>query len=230
MLHLEKTITRLGGFTLKADLSLARGRRLAILGASGSGKSTLLNLIAGFVLPDAGNIMIAGKNRSRARVADRPLSILFQDGNLFPHLNVFDNVALGLGSDLRLDADQKSRVGESLAQVGMGGMERRMPAALSGGQQSRVALARMLLRDRPLALMDEPFSALDPGLRRDMLALVAMLCDQTGLTLVMVTHDLRDVQGLCTDLCLMEGGKILMQGPTSTLLSDPPPPLQPWLT
>ncbi|RMA43468.1 thiamine ABC transporter ATP-binding protein [Rhodophyticola porphyridii] len=229
MLRLEHTVTKLDGFTLRADLTLEPGRRLAVLGASGSGKSTLLNLIAGFVLPDEGKVIIGGLDRSRASVADRPLSILFQDSNLFPHLSVFDNVALGLRSDLRLDGDQRARVSDSLAQVGMDGMESRLPGSLSGGQQSRVALARMLLRDQPLALMDEPFSALDPGLRREMLDLVAALCDRTKLTLAMVTHDLRDVSGLCTDLCLLESGRIVLQGPLDDILADPPALIRPWL-
>lgn len=229
MLELKDLTVQAGDFTLSAELILAAGQRLAVIGASGSGKSTLLNAIAGFLLPDSGQVIIDGVDRSRAKVADRPLSILFQDGNLFPHLSVFDNVALGLRSNLQLTGAERARVEKNLIQTGMGGMGARMPASLSGGQQSRVALARMLVRDTPLALMDEPFSALDPGLRREMLDLVTQLCDETGLTLVLVTHDLREAAALCTDLCLLEDGRITTQGPIKTLLADPPAALTPWL-
>lgn len=229
MLTLDDLRLTQDGFTLALSGEVAAGARLALLGPSGSGKSTLLSVIAGFAWPDAGRILWEGRDITRAAVADRPVSILFQDGNLFPHLCVFDNVALGLRPDLRLSEAQRKQVGESLEQVGLAGYGARRPGALSGGQQARVALARMLLRDRPLALLDEPFAALDPGLKAEMLTLVRDLCAARRLTLVMACHDLRDAERLCDRLWLLEDGRKVLDLPTADLRDDPPEILAPWL-
>jgi thiamine transport system ATP-binding protein len=229
MLRLEALRLAFEGFTLRADLSVAKGAKLAILGPSGGGKTTLLSAIAGFLRPDSGLVWIGGQDVTNWPVQDRPLSILFQEGNLFPHLSVFDNVALGIKPGLRLTEDDRVAVTGALDKVGLSGMGARKPGDLSGGQRSRVALARMLLRRKPLALLDEPFAALDPGLRREMLTLVGDLCAAEGLTLVMVSHDLRDAERLCTDLCLLEDGAVTLNGPLQPMLSDPPDALKPWL-
>jgi len=229
MLRLEGISLGFDDFTLAVDLDVPKGGRLAVLGASGSGKTTLLSVIAGFLAPDRGRILMDGADVTGAPVPDRPLSILFQEGNLFPHLSALDNVALGLRPDLRLDEETRSRVEEALVQVGLAGVSSRRPGGLSGGQRSRVALARMLLRNKPLALLDEPFAALDPGLRAEMMALVADLCEVTGLTLVMVSHDLRDAERLCDALILMRDGHIVTRGAVTELTQNPPDTLKPWL-
>jgi thiamine transport system ATP-binding protein len=229
MLHLDDLSLTQDGFTLSLSGRIAAGERVALLGPSGSGKSTLLSVIAGFDWPDRGRILWDGQDITRAPVAARPVSILFQDGNLFPHLSVVDNVALGLRPDLRLGADDRARVEASLAQVGLAGMGARRPATLSGGQQARVALARMLLRDRPLALLDEPFAALDPGLRTEMLALMREIATARGLTLVMACHDLRDAERLCDRLWLLEGGQKVLDVPLAGLRDDPPAVVRAWL-
>jgi thiamine transport system ATP-binding protein len=229
MLSLDELRFMQEGFTLSLSGEIATGSRVALLGASGSGKSTLLSLIAGFEWPDRGRIQWAGQDITKAPVAARPVSILFQDGNLFPHLSVFDNVALGLRPDLRLAAEDRDRVTESLAQVGLTDHAGKRPAALSGGQQARVALARMLLRDRPLALLDEPFAALDPGLKTEMLALVQELCAARGLTLLMACHDLRDAERLCDRLWLLEDGAKVLDVGLADLRDDPPEVLRPWM-
>lgn len=229
MLRLETVTLGFEGFTLTADLSVPKGARLAILGPSGGGKTTLLSAIAGFLRPDTGRVLMDGRDVTNWRVQDRPLSILFQEGNLFPHLTAFDNVALGVKPSLKLDEEDRADVTRALDQVGLGERGDRKPGDLSGGQRSRVALARMLLRRKPLALLDEPFAALDPGLKREMLALVGDLCAAEDLTLVMVSHDLRDAERLCTDLCLLEDGSIKLSGPLQPMLADPPAPLTPWL-
>ncbi|PIV73956.1 MAG: thiamine ABC transporter ATP-binding protein [Rhodobacteraceae bacterium CG17_big_fil_post_rev_8_21_14_2_50_65_11] len=229
MLRLEDLRLTLGGFTLRADLSVALAKRLAVLGPSGGGKTTLLNVISGFLRPDAGRVIIDGQDVTDWPVPNRPLSFLFQEGNLFPHLTAFDNVALGIAPSLRLRAAEREAVVQALSQVGLSGFGDRRPGDLSGGQRSRVAIARMLLRRKPLALLDEPFAALDPGLRREMLALLGDLCNAEGLTLVMVSHDLRDAERLCTDLCLLEDGAIALHGPLAPMLADPPASLTPWL-
>ena len=229
MLQLDDLAFSQDGFTLALSASVDAGARVAVLGPSGSGKSTLLSLIAGFARPDRGRILWQGRDITDAPVAARPISILFQDGNLFPHLTVFDNVALGLRPDLRLSQDERDRVTDSLEQVGLEGFAKRRPATLSGGQQARVGLARMLLRDRPLALLDEPFAALDPGLRAEMLALVRALSEARGLSLIMACHDLRDAERLCDRLWLLEEGKLVLDAPTVGLRDAPDPALRPWL-
>lgn len=229
MLQLDDVALTQDGFVLSLSAGVAAGERVAVLGPSGSGKSTLLSLIAGFVRPDLGRILWDGTDITEAVVAARPISILFQDGNLFPHLCVFDNVSLGLRPDLRLSPDQRDRVAQSLTDVGLGDMGDRRPATLSGGQQARVGLARMLLRDRPLALLDEPFAALDPGLRAEMLALLKSLSERRGLTLLMACHDLRDAERLCDRLWLLEDGKLVLDTPMLGLRDAPDPVLQPWL-
>lgn len=229
MLLLEDVSVRQGTFTLSVNLSLPKGARVALMGASGSGKSTLLSVLSGFLWPDEGRITMAGEDATRAPVADRPISILFQDGNLFPHLSAFDNIALGVSPRLKLSPEDRARVEEALGKVELVGMGDRKPAELSGGQQSRVALARMLLRDKPVALLDEPFSALDPGLRREMLNLVRTLCDETGQTLIMATHDLRDAERLCDRVLLLEDGKVALDEALAEAVASTAAPLRPWM-
>ena len=229
MIGLHGVRVKLDEFDLSLGLSVARGQRLAVIGASGAGKSSLLNVVAGFLAPDAGTVRIDGVDVTGSSVAARPVSLLFQDGNLFPHLSVADNVALGLRPDLRIGAEDRDAVEAALAQVGLAGFGRRRPAELSGGQQARVALARMLLRDKPVALMDEPFAALDPGLRAEMADLVAELCAARGTTLILVAHELRGLDRLATDICLMAGGRVVLTGGVAALRADPPEALHPWL-
>lgn len=229
MLHLEHVRLRQGDFTLSAHTTIPKGARVALMGASGSGKSTLLSMLSGFLWPDEGRISMAGKDVTQAPVADRPISILFQDGNLFPHLTVSDNIALGIAPNLRLTPEDRDRVRKALAKVDLDGMGARMPSELSGGQQSRVALARMLLRDKSVALLDEPFSALDPGLRSEMLGLVRTLCDETGQTLIMATHDLRDAERLCDRVLLLDGGKVALDAPLAEAITQNAKPLRPWM-
>lgn len=229
MLQLDDVALTQDGFSLSLSGTVEPGARVAVLGPSGSGKSTLLALIAGFERPDRGRILWNGADITGDSVARRPVSILFQDGNLFPHLNVFDNVALGLRPDLRLSPHQRDRVAQSLSDVGLGDFGDRRPATLSGGQQARVGLARMLLRDRPLALLDEPFAALDPGLRAEMLALLKSLSERRGLTLIMACHDLRDAERLCDRLWMLEEGKLVLDAPMAGLRDAPPCGLMPWL-
>ena len=162
-------------------------------------------------------------------VSARPISILFQDGNLFPHLTVFQNVALGLRPDLRVSALDREAIAEALAQVGLAGFGPRRPADLSGGQAARVALARMLLRAKPVALMDEPFAALDPSLRAEMAGLMAELCAAREITLVIVAHELRGLETLASDLCLLEAGRVVLTGTFAGLRGDPPDVLRPWM-
>ena len=227
MLRLEHLDLRQGDFRLRADLSVPTAARVAVIGPSGSGKSTLLMAVAGFLAPASGRILWDGRDLAGVAPGDRPLSILFQDQNLFPHLTLAQNLGLGLRADLRLDAGQRARVEDALERVGLTGMGARKPAQLSGGQAGRAALARALLRARPLLLLDEPFAALGPALKAEMLELVAELAG--AATVLMVTHDPADARRFADQTILVADGIVQPPRPTAELFADPPPALRAYL-
>ncbi|PCD78006.1 ATP-binding cassette domain-containing protein [Pseudothioclava arenosa] len=229
MLTLDNLRLEQGSFRLAADLSVATGARVAVIGPSGAGKSTLLAAITGFLAPASGRILWAGQDITRTEPGARPLSILFQDQNLFPHLSVTQNIGLGLDPRLRLSPADHARIEAALERTGLAGLGPRKPAELSGGQQSRVALARTLLRARPLLLLDEPFSALGPALKAEMLALTAELAAEQGTTLLMVTHDPEDAAALCPQTLLVAEGLAHPPQDTAALLANPPPSLRAYL-
>lgn len=229
MLQLDHLRVSSGGFRLEADLSVPKGARVAIIGPSGAGKSTLLNAIAGFVVPEQGRILWDGVEIDGLEPGERPVTILFQDQNLFPHLTVERNLALGLAPDGRLTDATRQRVAEALRRTGLEGLGARKPAELSGGQQGRAALARALLRARPLLLLDEPFAALGPALKAEMLALVAEVAGETGATVLMVTHDPQDARSFADLTILVADGVARPPEETAALFADPPPALAEYL-
>ena len=229
MLELSDIHVARGDFALAADLRIAPGARVAIIGPSGSGKSTLLSLIGGFLMPQRGQVSWQGTDLLPLSPGQRPVSFLFQDQNLFPHLSVAQNVGLGLRPDLRLGPDQQAQVQDALTQVGLRDMGPRKPENLSGGQQSRVALARVLLRARPILLLDEPFSALGPALKSEMLALLGRIADRTRATVLMVTHDPGDARAFADQTIVVDQGRAEAPQPTRTLLDNPPAALRAYL-
>ncbi|MES2542339.1 MAG: ATP-binding cassette domain-containing protein [Pseudomonadota bacterium] len=229
MLQLDHVTLAQGAFRLTADWSAKPGSRIAVMGPSGAGKSTLLSAIAGFLVPSTGRIRWQGKDLTDVPPGERPVTILFQDQNLFPHLTVAQNLGLGLRADLRLTPQDRTRVDEALARVGLQGMGPRRPAQLSGGQASRAALARALLRARPILLLDEPFAALGPALRAEMLKLVREVADETSALVLMVTHDPQDALALGGDLAFVSDGQVQSPVETRALLADPPPDVQAYL-
>lgn len=204
---------------MRFSLSMARGEQLAILGPSGAGKSTLLNLIAGFLTPASGEIVIDGQPHTRTPPARRPVSMLFQENNLFSHLTVRQNIGLGLSPSLKLDAGQQSALQAMACQMGIEPLLKRLPGELSGGQRQRAALARCLVRKQPVLLLDEPFSALDPALRQEMLQLVSDVCQQQQLTLLMVSHSIEDAARIAPRSIVVADGRIAWDGATEALLS-----------
>ena len=158
------------------------------------------------------------------------MSMLFQDGNLFPHLSVARNLSLALRPDGgRLDAAQLGALGRALARVGLEGMEDRRPGQLSGGQQARAALARVLLQDRPVMLLDEPFAALGPALKAEMLALVGEVAESLGALVLMVSHEPQDARVFAGHCVLVAEGRAEPPVETEALFADPPPALRAYL-
>jgi len=218
-----------GAFTLTADWSVAAGARVAVIGPSGAGKSTLLQAVAGFVPVTSGRISWGGSDLGPLDPGARPVSILFQDHNLFPHLDLAANLSLALSPSLRLVSGDADRVAAALARVGLQGRGPDRPAALSGGEQARAALARVLLRPRPVLLLDEPFAALGPGLRAEMLALVTEVAQETGATLLMVSHDPGDAKRLGGLCAFVAEGVATAPVPVAPLFADPPAALRAYL-
>lgn len=227
MLRFEDVRIEQGAFALSANVTLD-ARITALIGPSGAGKSTLLNAVAGFVAPSAGRILWAGADITATAPAQRPVAMLFQDNNLFPHLSVDQNIALALTHGTPTAA-QRARMAEALDSVGLAGFGARKPAALSGGQQSRAALARVLLQSRPLVLLDEPFAALGPALKQDMLDLVAGIARQHDLRVVMVSHDPADAVRIADQACVVADGTVSDPRPTRELLAAPPEALRRYL-
>lgn len=193
------------------EFSLNRGEICAILGFSGSGKSTLLSLLAGFLHPISGEAIYGGENFLAIQPYLRPLSILLQDNNLFPQLSVAENIGLGLDPALKLNTEQLRLIDDVAQKLGLGDFLTRFPDELSGGQQQRVAIARVLIRKRPILLLDEPFSALDPKLREEMLALLKSLTKERQMCVLMVTHSPEDAKKIADKFVLIKDGKSVLQ-------------------
>ena len=218
-----------GSFTLSADFKIEEGHKIALLGPSGGGKSTLLSAIAGFKSPDSGRILYNETDITNTPPAERPIALLFQDHNLFPHLSVEKNIALGLHPNLRLSDAEREIVQAALRRVGLNNQGSKMPSELSGGQQQRVALARCLLRDRPVLCLDEPFAALGPALKHEMLDLVAEIVDGAKTTLLMVTHQPEDALWITDQTVLVADGMAHPPKDTVELLDNPPEVLRAYL-
>ena len=181
------------------------GEIAAVMGSSGSGKSTLLDLIAGFLEPNSGSILLDGKHLEDLNVKARGVSILFQHHNLFEHLSVLKNIMLG-SKDV-----SPTQVAEMLKEVGLDGYENRRALELSGGQQQRVALARVLLRKEPILLLDEPFSGLDKKTRMEILALLRKITTEHNLHTIMVTHDPEDAENIADIRYMMQNHTLIKQ-------------------
>jgi len=193
---------------ISANLSLESDKIYAIIGPSGAGKSTFLNLISGFSEISSGSILWNEQEISDLPPSKRNISILFQDNNLFPHLSVWRNLALAVSHWPKISNDDEAKLHSVISEVGIRGLENRKPSQLSGGQQSRVALARVLLQKNKILLLDEPFAALGPSLRDQMLELIEKIARNRGLLVLMVTHDPADANKIASQTIVVKNNKV----------------------
>ncbi|HVW91893.1 MAG TPA: ATP-binding cassette domain-containing protein [Devosia sp.] len=194
------------------SMRAAPGEVTAVSGPSGAGKSTLLDLIAGFLVPENGGMALDGRDLLPLPPEARPVSILFQSGTLFEHLSAARNISLGLPAHTPR-GEAAARIAAALAEVGLPEIGRQRAGTLSGGQQQRVALARTLLRGRPVLLLDEPFSALDDETRANVRTLVGALTMRHGWTTILVSHHADDVAALAARRYRIEAGRLVEGGP-----------------
>jgi thiamine transport system ATP-binding protein len=223
MIKLENAGFRYEDMVMNFNLQVAKGELVGIIGPSGAGKSTLLSLIAGFDDPVSGRISIGGADMEGVAPDQRPVSMIFQDHNSFAHLDVWTNVALGISADLKLDTQQHERVDEALARVGLSDFKARKATELSGGERQRIAIARALVRDKPVLLLDEPFTALGPALRRDMLDLIREIQVERKLTILMVTHQPEDARYAASRIAFVQNGRIAHVLPTKQFFAASAP-------
>jgi spermidine/putrescine ABC transporter ATP-binding subunit len=198
-----------------------QGEFLTLLGPSGSGKTTLLMIVAGFVVPDRGRVMLDGQDLTRVPPYARGLGMVFQHYALFPHMSVFDNVAFALRMRRMPAADVRRAVGDALEMVHLEGLETRLPLQLSGGQQQRVSLARALVYRPRLLLMDEPLGALDKKLREMMQIELKHIQQQVGITVLSVTHDQEEALTLSDRVAVMNQGRLEQIGSADQLYEMP---------
>ena len=209
--------------TMQFDVAFAPAAITAVIGPSGSGKSTLLNLIAGFEAPQSGRVLITDMDVTALPPSARPVSMIFQENNLFAHLDVAANVGLGISPALRLMPADAERIATALGRTGLAGKEKRLPRELSGGERQRVALARALVRNRPVLLLDEPFASLGPALREEMLDLLLSVQAERQMTTLLVTHQPEDARRVADRIVFLEAGRIVAAGDKQSFFADDGP-------
>src|SRR3984885_7894827 len=222
-LQITSVTKRFGSVTAvdAVDLAVARGEFFSLLGPSGSGKTPLLRMIAGFEYPTSGDIFLEGNRITDEPPNKRPSNMVFQSYAIFPHLNVFDNIAYGLRKDRLPREELARRVDESLAMIKLEGFGYRRADELSGGQRQRVALARALVRRPTMLLLDEPLGALDKRLREAMQIELRALQRRVGITFIFVTHDQEEALSMSDRIAVMQKGRVLQVADPKTLYEAP---------
>ncbi len=205
----------------EVSLSIGKGEIFALLGSSGCGKSTLLRMLAGFEKPTSGRILLGGQDVAGLPPYERPINMMFQSYALFPHLDIWENVAFGLKREGLPRDEIKQRVGEMLDLVQLSTFAKRKPHQLSGGQQQRVALARSLAKRPKLLLLDEPLGALDKKLREQTQFELVNIIEKVGVTCVMVTHDQEEAMTMANRIAVMSKGRVLQVGSPEEVYEHP---------
>lgn len=203
------------------DLSIKEGEFVTLLGPSGCGKTTTLRIIAGFLTPDSGNIFFKEKNINKVPAHKREVNTIFQKYALFPHLNVYENVAFGLRIQKKSESEIREKVKEMLKMVNLESYINRDVNLLSGGQQQRVAIARALANEPKVLLLDEPLGALDLKLRKDMQAELKSIHQKTGITFILVTHDQEEALSMSDRVVVMNKGAIQQIGSPKDIYNEP---------
>jgi spermidine/putrescine transport system ATP-binding protein len=221
--RLEHVVKRFGATTAVDDvvLDIYQGEFFSLLGPSGCGKTTTLAMIGGFEMPTSGTVYLGGQDVSRVAPYRRDVNTVFQSYALFPHLNVFDNIAFGLRRRGVAKAEIANKVGEALRLVDLPGFEQRTPGQLSGGQQQRIALARALVNEPRVLLLDEPLGALDLKLRKQMQLELKRIQQDVGITFLYVTHDQEEAMVMSDRLAVMNAGKIEQLGSPEEVYERP---------
>ena len=223
VVELRQVVKRYGAFTAvqPMDLAVESGAFVTLLGPSGCGKTTTLRMIAGLAAPSDGDILIKGARVNDVPIHRRNLGLVFQNYALFPHKSVFDNVAFGLKYRSVAKADIARRVGRALELVQLPQMADRYPSQLSGGQQQRIALARAIVVEPDVLLLDEPLSALDANLREEMRVELKKIQDQLGITTIFVTHDQSEALAMSDKIVVMNEGSIEQEGSPEDVYTRP---------
>lgn len=203
------------------NLNIRDGEFVTLLGPSGCGKTTTLRIIGGFITPDTGDVFFNGKKINDLPPHKREVNTIFQKYALFPHLNVFENVAFGMRVHKKSEAQIRETVGRMLEMVNLGGFARRSVNSLSGGQQQRVAIARALANEPKVLLLDEPLGALDLKLRKDMQTELKKIQQQLGITFVFVTHDQEEALSMSDTVVVMDKGRIQQIGTPQDIYNEP---------
>tara|TARA_Y100000768_G_scaffold318786_1_gene254355 strand:- start:914 stop:1582 length:669 start_codon:yes stop_codon:yes gene_type:complete len=209
MIKLENLSIKLDNFRTKFTVEINKGEWVGIIGQSGAGKSTFLNLIAGFAQPEVGSLIINNRDMRDVPASKRSVSSLFQDNNLFPHLSVYQNIAVAIKPNLKLNDNEKKKIFEIIEYLNLSSKTHSSIGRLSGGERQRVALGRIISSDKEILLLDEPFSQLDPNLRIEMLELIKQIREKKNITIIMVIHTPAEAIGFVNRFLLIKEGEVL---------------------
>ena len=211
MIKLENISLKLDNFRTKFTVEIKKGEWVGIIGQSGAGKSTFLNLIAGFAQPEVGSLLINNIEMRDLPASERSISSLFQDNNLFPHLSVYQNIAIAIKPNLKLHDNEKKKIFEIIEYLNLSSKTHSSIGRLSGGERQRVALGRVMSSDKKILLLDEPFSQLDPNLRIEMLELIKKIREKKNITIIMAIHTPAEAIDFVSRFLLIKKGEILRE-------------------
>ena len=208
MIKLENISIKLDNFRTKFTVEINKGEWVGIIGQSGAGKSTFLNLIAGFAQPEVGSLLINNTEMRNLSASKRSISSLFQDNNLFPHLSVYQNIAIAIKPNLKLHENEKGKIFEIVEYLNLSSKIHSSIGTLSGGERQRVALGRVMSSDKKILLLDEPFSQLDPNLRIEMLELIKKIREKKKITIIMAIHTPAEAIDFVSRFLLIKEGEV----------------------